>query len=89
MDEKIHCLEVAQRSRGTVTGVLDVFAFDEHEILLKTSQGMLTIKGKELHVSRLELEKGQVDLEGQVDVLAYTGQEPKKKKGSLLARLFG
>lgn len=89
MEERIHRLEMAQRSRGTVTGVLDVFAFDEHEILLKTSQGMLTIKGKELHVSRLELEKGEVDLEGQVDALLYEGKEPKQKKGSLLSRMFG
>lgn len=87
--EEVHRLEIVQRKRGTVTGVLDVFAFDEHEILLKTSQGMLTIRGKELHVSRLELEKGEVDLEGQVDALLYAGQEPKKKKGSLLSRMFG
>ncbi len=89
MEERRHCLEIVQRTRGSVTGVLDVFSFDEHEILLKTSQGMLTVKGKELHVSRLELEKGEVDLEGQVDALVYAGQEPKKKKGSLLARMFG
>ena len=50
---------------------------------------MLTVKGKELHVSRLELEKGEVELAGQVDALLYTGQEPKQKQGSLLSRLFG
>ena len=87
--EEIHRLEIVQRKRGTVTGILDVFAFDEREILLKTSQGMLTIRGKELHVSRLELEKGEVDLEGQVDALLYAGREPKKKKGSLLSRMSG
>lgn len=89
MEEHVHRLEISQRKKGTVTGVLDVFSFDEHEILLKTSQGMLTIKGNELHVSRLELEKGEIDLEGQVDAFLYSGKEPKKKKGSALARLFG
>ena len=83
MEERLHRLTLSQRKEGTITGVVDVFSFDEHEILLKTSQGMLTVKGKELHVSRLELEKGEVDLEGQVDALLYTGQ------GSLLSRLFG
>ena len=43
MEERVHCLTLSQRKKGTVTGVLDVFAFDEHEILLKTSQGMLTV----------------------------------------------
>ncbi|MGO5550176.1 sporulation protein YabP [Wansuia hejianensis] len=89
MEERLHRLTLSQRKEGTITGVVDVFSFDEHEILLKTSQGMLTVKGKELHVSRLELEKGEVDLEGQVDALLYTGQEPKQKQGSLLSRLFG
>ena len=89
MDECLHRLILSQRREGTITGVTDVFSFDEHEILLKTSQGMLTVKGKELHVSRLELEKGEVELAGQVDALLYTGQEPKQKQGSLLSRLFG
>ena len=89
MEERLHRLTLSQRKEGTITGVVDVFSFDEHAILLKTSQGMLTVKGKELHVSRLELEKGEVDLEGQVDALLYTGQEPKQKQGSLLSRLFG
>ena len=89
MEERLHRLTLSQRKEGTITGVVDVFSFDEHEILLKTSQGMLTVKGKERHVSRLELEKGEVDLEGQVDALLYTGQEPKQKQGSLLSRLFG
>ena len=89
MEECLHRLILSQRREGTITGVTDVFSFDEHEILLKTSQGMLTVKGKELHVSRLELEKGEVELAGRVDALLYTGQEPKQKQGSLLSRLFG
>lgn len=89
MEEKPHRLELSRRKNGTVTGVLDVIAFDEHEILLKTSQGMLTVKGSELHVSRLDLDAGEADLEGRVDALLYSGKEPKKKKGSALARLFG
>lgn len=89
MEERAHGLTLSGRKRGTVTGVLDVFSFDEHEILLKTSQGMLTVKGRGLHVSRLELEKGEVDLDGEVDTLAYSGKEPRKKQGSLLSRMFG
>lgn len=51
---------------------------------------MLTIKGKELHVSRLHLEQGEVDVEGVVDSLVYTedGSYAKRQKGSLVKRLF-
>ena len=89
MEEQAHHLELSRREKGTVTGVLEVIAFDEHEILLKTSQGMLTIKGNDLHVSRLDLDSGETELERKVDALLYSGKEPKKKKGSALARLFG
>ena len=50
---------------------------------------MLTIKGNDLHVSRLDLDSGETELEGKVDALLYSGKEPKKKKGTALARLFG
>lgn len=50
--------------------------------------GVLTIRGKELHVGRLELEKGEADIEGSIDSLVYTEHGPLQKKGSALARLF-
>ncbi len=54
-----------RRRTGTVTGVVDVLSFDLTEILLETDQGMLMIRGSDLHVNRLTLEKGEVDVEGQ------------------------
>ena len=72
-----------------VTGVLDVLAFDLSEILLETEQGMLMVKGKDLHVTRLSLEKGEVDLAGQIDSVAYSDiQHMNKKNESLFTKLF-
>ena len=51
--------------------------------------GLLTIKGKELHVSRLTLEKGEVDIEGTIDSMVYSSNEALRKSGeSLFTRLF-
>lgn len=72
-----------------VTGVLDVLAFDLNEILLETEQGMLMVKGKDLHVNRLSLEKGEVDLAGHIDSIAYSDiQQSAKKNENLFAKLF-
>ena len=50
---------------------------------------MLTIKGADLHVNRLTLEKGEVDVEGQIDSLTYSEITDYHKMGaSLLGRLF-
>ena len=88
--DSVHGIHLQERKRGTLTGVVDVMAFDAEQILLETTQGMMAIKGKELHVSRLQLETGEVDVEGNVDSLVYTeqGVYGKKKKGSLIKRLF-
>lgn len=86
---KIHQLMLKNRNRGSVTGVTDVISFDENRILLETIQGMLTIEGTELHVSRLQLEAGEVDVEGTVKSLVYMdGKAGKKQRGSLMKRLF-
>ena len=84
-----HHLDLMNRGTGSVTGIQDVVAFDENQIVLDTDMGLLTVKGKGLHVSRLTLEKGEVDIEGTVDSLVYSSNETYRKQGeSLFARLF-
>ena len=44
---------------------------------------------EELHVSRLTLEKGEVDIEGTIDSMVYSSNEALRKSGeSLFTRLF-
>ncbi len=84
-----HKIELMSRKTAGLTGVKDVVSFDAAEILLETVQGTLIIRGAELHVSRLNLEKGEVDVDGRIDSLTYVDQkDPKKAGASLLARLF-
>lgn len=86
---KAHKLVINNRKTSMVTGVLDVLAFDLNEILLETEQGMLMVKGKDLHVNRLSLEKGEVDLAGQIDSVAYSDvHHVNKKNESLFMKLF-
>lgn len=92
MEEKMglsHKVNLYNREKGTLTGILDVISFDENTIVLDTDMGLLTIRGKDLHVSRLTLEKGEIDIEGRADSLVYSSNESYRKSGqSLLARLF-
>ncbi|RGD65681.1 sporulation protein YabP [Lachnospiraceae bacterium OF09-6] len=84
-----HKIWISGRKSGTVTGISDVLSFDETEILMDTEMGMLSIKGKGLHISKLNLEKGEADLEGQVDSLTYSASGHKKEKeAGLLQRLM-
>lgn len=84
-----HKILLTNRKNGSFTGILDVLSFDINEILLETEQGMLHVKGKDLHVNRLNLEKGEVDIEGMIESFSYS-QVPLgiKKKDGFIGKMF-
>lgn len=89
VNKRPHKLMLTDRRTCTINGVNDVLSFDVNEILLETEQGMLMIKGNELHVSRLSLDKGEVDIDGRIDSFTYSENAGYGAKGeSLIARLF-
>ncbi len=86
---RTHKVTMINRKNCTLSGVNDVLSFDIHEVLLETEQGMLMIKGDELHVSRLTLDKGEVDVDGKIDSFTYSDVSGGGHKGeSLIAKLF-
>lgn len=86
---KSHKVLLANRKSGAFSGVIDVLSFDVAEILLETELGMLLIKGNDLHVNNLNLEKGEIDIEGRIDSLSYSEvKNAGKRAESLLGRLF-
>ncbi len=92
MDEKkpaaFHSLMLERQKGGTITGIREVISFDEKEILLHTEEGKLSIKGEGLHVKRLNLEKGEADIEGKINSLIYLPRNTPKKDEKLLNRMF-
>lgn len=92
MDEKRtaapHRLMLERQKGGTITGICEVISFDEKEILLHTEEGKLSVKGEALHVKHLDLESGEISLEGKIDSLTYLGRKKDKREEPLLKRLF-
>ena len=72
------------RRRLSVSGVEEVLAFDEHEVSMKTVLGELTVKGEELKVEKLEVESGELHIQGKISELSYQETPP-----TLWERLFG
>lgn len=86
---RTHKVTMTNRKSCTLNGVNDVLSFDIHEVLLETEQGMLMIKGDDLHVSRLSLDKGEVDVDGKIDSFTYSDVAGiGQKQESLFAKLF-
>ena len=72
-----------------ITGVNDVISFDSNEIILDTESGLLLLRGEELHISHLTLEKGEVHVDGHVDSLTYSeANKPPSRQKKFFGRLF-
>jgi sporulation protein YabP len=84
-----HRIVLTNRGTCGLNGISDILSFDVNEILLETEMGMLMIRGKDLHVNRLTLEKGEVDVSGAIDSLQYSDMAKGGRQGeSLISRLF-
>lgn len=74
------------RKNLSLTGVEDVLGFNEETVSLNTTAGDLIVKGAKLHISKLDLDKGEVEIDGLVSFLQYTENKSDKK---FFQRLFG
>jgi sporulation protein YabP len=83
---KVHRLTLQNRQSLQITGVMDVIAYDPGEIILETSAGLLMIKGSELHMNHLSLEKGETGVDGTIDSLTYSESHHGTKQAE---RFFG
>ena len=72
----------------TLTGVEEVISFDDEKILLNTKLGALTIKGQNLKMNKLDVQNGDVMINGEIYYIVYSGKEIKKEKEGIFARLF-
>ena len=83
---KPHHVIMEDRARLSLTGVEDVISFDENEIITRTGQGNLIIRGTGLHIGKLTLDSGEVSIDGLVRELCYEDPAPM---GGFWSKLFG
>lgn len=82
-----HAITLENRKRAGITGVSDVLSFNEQEVVLITEGGDITLIGEGLHIARLNLEDGQLVVEGDIAGIEY-GTPPQQRRGGILARIF-
>ena len=74
-----HTLVIEDRKRLSVSGVTDVESFDDE-------LGELIIHGYDLHINRIDVESGDLSLEGEIISLTYTDNQPQSS--GFFGRLF-
>jgi len=89
MSDKIllpHTIAIENRSAMSVTGVVQVVAYDEHHIILKTDYGTLIIRGRDLVAGEISSSSNTLKLNGTVESLQYKGI--KNKSEGIASRIF-
>ena len=77
------------REKLSLTGILDVFSFDDQMIIIETELGLLTIKGNDLKINKLNIDTSDFSVEGTIDALSYSNTDlPGKKVKGLLNKIF-
>ena len=72
-------LNLEDRKKLTLSGVVEVMSFDEEKIDLTTKLGNLTIKGEELKMNKLDVQNGDVY---KRQLLARIGKNCPRRKSS-------
>ena len=92
MEEKTnkkHTLNLVEREKMVLSGVKEVFSFDEQLIELETSKGYLDIRGENLHIIKMNVDEGDIAIEGTVcEMIYHDSVGIGKKKGSVMSKLF-
>lgn len=78
-----HVLHLDRRKTASITGVTDVSSFDECEIVLRLEGGLMILTGQNMHISKLLLEEGKLEVAGQIDGITY--ETPGKFKRTFFA----
>lgn len=77
------------REKLNITGIVDVFSFDDQIIIIETELGLLTIKGENLKVNKLSLDASDFIVDGKISSLAYSDSNMGVKKNkNVLSKIF-
>lgn len=81
----LHDIVIENRQRLSASGIENVDSYEDDVIVAQSECGELVIRGRELKISRLSVETGDMTVEGGIDSVCYNA---KKVSGSFLSRVF-
>lgn len=81
-----HNIIMENRTKISISGVENAESYNENEVILHTSKGILIIRGDMLNLSKLNLDSGEITVTGHIMTLEYV--EPKKSGSSILSKIF-
>ena len=85
---KPHDIILKSRKKVELTGIKKISSLNENEFILETTLGKVLISGDSLTMLNLELEKGNLEITGNIDKIEYLSTEQAKEKKGIFSKLF-
>ena len=70
-------LTLNNRKTLNLTGVEKVFEANQTKVQLQVAGSVLSVAGQNLNITKLDVEKGEVQIDGIVDELKFSNQQQK------------
>lgn len=85
-----HSVLIENRSRIKINCVEDVESFNEEKVVVYTAMGAMIVTGYDFKVSKLNVDDGQLIIDGEIDKVEYVEDagSDRGESGGFLGRLF-
>lgn len=83
-----HQVTLTNRKEMLIEGVKSIQSFDSSEFLIETIMGYMLIKGKGLMLGKMDNDKEELSIKGEVSAMEYVSANKDKSSGGLLKKLF-
>lgn len=77
-NKNAHNVYICGRARVELSAIEDVISFDEASVVLGSALGVISIEGQGLHILKMNVESGDIVIEGKINSLLYIDKTPRK-----------
>ncbi len=76
------------RKELTISGIVKLEALNPVEFSLITNLGKMVVKGSNMEMQMLDVDKGNIHITGDIDQIVYSNKSIKEKEKGFIHKLF-
>ena len=85
---RVQNIIIENREKLSISGVVDVESFNDEAVIVDTELGVLIVRGEDLHISKLNLDNAELNIEGDIISCEYSDKESNKSRGGFFSKMF-
>lgn len=81
-------IDLKDRKKLEISGIKKIESLNSEEFLIDTKLGLLLVRGKELEMQMLDIDKGNIWISGNINAIEYIEPVAKKEKSGFFGKVF-